>query len=188
MDRLTRFCDGDCYIKLLLVSGRQLTVAPVQVLYNWKSGVWYLVYRDKPPSGELQTIRLEKIYGAQATGRKHGIGKEEIVSERAEAQKKISGLFGTGMDKPTAVELIFEDCFNVMEKVWRRLGSQVQETVRLRNGDFYVRVNVTGANDFLNWVRGFGSSVMILSPEWLREKHISSARKTLAAYGEKYDY
>jgi len=53
---------------------------------------------------------------------------------------------------------------------------------RLPDGGCELRLTVTGENDVLRWILGFGPEVEVLEPEWLRERLASISAQLNCRY------
>ena len=85
------------------------------------------------------------------------------------------------MDNEQIVEVVFTNQFNIISKVHNRLSHRI--VYEKDSGDYvYMKLKITGIMDFMNWIRTFGSSVVIISPEYLVKKHKQTANKVLKRY------
>ena len=72
---------------------------------------------------------------------------------------------------------------NLMQKIEADTSSR-QATRRIyKEGDnYFYEDDIIGANDFMRWVRGFGSSMIIVEPAILAERAKATAQKSLELY------
>lgn len=184
---LCTFCYKDCILEMNTQKGGAILAIPLNMIYSWKNNGWYMVFRNKSNKKNYHLIRTDNI---KSFSFKSYCNYKEIEinnSLRQQSIEKIDKSFGISFDEGTQVEVIFLNELNVAEKAMCILSHKEGSIKHLDDGSLVFSGEVTGIMDFLLWVRTFGSSAVILSPEWLRQKHIESAKKTLEMYGVDYE-
>ena len=120
--------------------------------------------------------RLDKIKGIN-----NDINKNFNNDFKIDIDKFLSNIWGMDFGKSDEVEVIFFNHGNVINKAKKRLIGKGTINYDLNNNLIF-KGKINGIFSFFSWIRGFGSSVKIVSPEWLRQKHIDSEKKILKNY------
>jgi len=185
--KLGRYCRRNVLIKIRMDNDNEIDVFPLCVIYNWKNGNWYLAFRKTRARKGFELVRVEKIKDILYIGKNNSFTEEETAKEKEKIEEKLNKGLGMAFGKKFKVEAVFLNHFNVIDKAKKDLAGVAGSGKALPDGSYYFSGEMEGAMDFLAWLRRFGSSVVIISPEWLRYKHIESAQKVLKNYGVDYE-
>ena len=79
--------------------------------------------------------------------------------------------------EPIEVELLFDRRTAAWAK--DRLWHPSQQAIQLKGGRLQMKLRVSDTPELLGWILSFGAGVQVVSPESLREKILSEARKIL---------
>ena len=71
---------------------------------------------------------------------------------------------------------------NVISKVRHDLGERASRLKKGGDGCYYYEDDLIGENRFRSWLRGYGSSIVVLEPAAIREKMIDTYRQVRAMY------
>ena len=137
------------------------------------------------------------------------IKKTEIVNDIYGAdvfEKMFETMFVASVEPEYEVELHFKDFGNIKDKVERLVKSRLtnpkvdiisEDEVdekerecfrRFDDDEFKViryRDHVSGLEDIAKYLRGFGSSVIVVKPEKLKKRMLESIDRSIEAYGEE---
>ncbi|EEG77289.1 helix-turn-helix transcriptional regulator [Dethiobacter alkaliphilus] len=139
---------------------------------------WYLVGRCCDKNGrrifllsQIQNVRLveNSIYTIPADfslHREYSACWGVWTSDKSPKPEKISLRVGKGL-----AEKFRTTCFH-----------DSQQLTPLPDGDLEVTFRVTGAQEMLPWLLGWGNSIQLLEPAWLVEELKTQLQKTLALY------
>lgn len=79
-------------------------------------------------------------------------------------------------DTPEFVKVKFYNEANVWRKVYKELAYRTNGTLYEKDGFLYYEDTVYGINKFHAWIRGYGSSAIVLEPKSLQEQILESLR------------
>lgn len=182
VELLSKYCNSSGLLRVTLKCGEKMNIIPLQIIYNWENEKWYLIFcRQKIHKG-FQLLRLDNIKEIECLKENCQQDTAELEKLRSKACDELDKSFGMAIDKGVKIQVVFLNHFNVVEKAKMRLERQKGTIKYLDDGSLYFSGTIKGIMDFFAWGRRFGSSFIILSPQWLREKHIQSAQKGLENY------
>ncbi|MGQ9557440.1 MAG: helix-turn-helix transcriptional regulator [Desulfurispora sp.] len=154
---------------------------PLCLVFFTGNAAWYLIAR-REDTAEIVACHLNRVRRLQ-------------VSERSfvyPADFSLEGYlrlrWGMDLSLPETVRVHFYNEAGVWEKVRREFARRRMGGLREVSDDvleYYGPVH--GVNNFARWVLSFGSSAVVLEPQWLREKMLQTARYWLEMYGEAAD-
>jgi len=185
--KMEELCHKEAMIEVVTL--KEITIRGIAFLCAlscFSPAIWLYLYTGKGKRG-FTVIRADKTTSMEI------IEENPLIDERKtkrlneikkEESEKLEKSFGLGLDKAEKVELIFSPDPHVLEKAYNQLGPLADEIEMRQDNSCYYKCNIIGTANFLHWIRKFGSSVVILSPKWLREKHRQSAQRVLERYGE----
>ena len=157
-----------------------LTIRPVQLFHTNVEDVYYLIafqeMDETSDDGESclkeMTFRVERI-----------IDIDEAIIPLPDPDMSslppFEKMWGIERGKEFHVKLQIYDEANVIEKVRRDLGERKSKLTEGEDGCYYYEDDLIGENIFRNWVRGYGSSIIVLEPESIRQKMIETYKALL---------
>mgnify|MGYP006288228109 FL=1 len=152
-------------------------LCPLGVAYRTEFGFLYVVAQDEDKN--IFPYRIDRIRDIQITNKR--FKKPDQFSMKSYVEK----VWGMDMSKPVKVSIRFKDEANVLFKMANRLMGK-GNTKKIDDGSIIFNGYIKGINTFKSWLRGFGSSVEVLKPEWLKEEIILSNKKILKNYQKKF--
>lgn len=134
-------------------------------------------YREPP--GALRTFKVERIERIELTAQHYRIPSDFDVRELL---KHAWGIWYTD-EEPVEVRLRFEP------RVARRVGEtrwhRTEQVSVLEDGSLLWQAQIAEPTEMLPWIRGWGASVEVLSPDWLRQKVKEEALRMYNLYQDK---
>jgi len=163
--------------------GNQLKIVPLYLYYHIDSRQWDLKFvnnRAKVNAVHNLRIKEELIY---IESQQRRMPQKKVDALYAVARNQDKRAFNKTYEKPIQVCILFEKTNYVLEKVKQKLANhgtlvEYNQSYSKFTGDIY------GSGEFFKWVRGFGSSAVILQPIKERKKALESLEKILAYYKE----
>ncbi|MDO4575801.1 MAG: WYL domain-containing transcriptional regulator [Planctomycetia bacterium] len=152
-------------------------IDPYQFLYH--HGTIYLIgFSHK--AKELRHWKLNRIENAEVTSHKFtllpGFSEEKYTRE-------MFGVYRGEKGRSQTVKILFDA--SVARYVQEHRWNASQKFTTLSNGDVLMTLQLTGTDELIPWVMGFGASAEILSPAFLREKIANDLQKTVSRYQKK---
>lgn len=188
--RMKELCENRAKIKIITYNNSSIQGNALKCAYHHEqAGTWLFLYTGKGRR-KYQVVRVDKAksyHVLEETPYFSEPVKKEIHRLQTEISEKLKNSFGLGLDEEQQVELIFFSQRHVLEKAMNRLKPAILQSKVLDDGSYYFKCQIVGTGSFLQWIRKFGRSVIILSPEWMRNQHRKSAYKVLKQYGEVID-
>lgn len=105
-------------------------------------------------------------------------------------QKYVWGAFSSKELTPVHIKLrIAPETSNIIDKV-RNDTALRHETASLYqdNGFYYYEDDVIGLDELQRWIRGYGSSIIVLEPKELKDAILSRAHETLNLYSKSKEW
>ena len=139
---------------------------------------WYVIGRSSLHR-EVRTFNLSRIVSLDTLDQRYVVPKEfSLERHLGNAWAMIPG---TGPDQ--LVEVRFKPLVarNVAEVRWHK----TQQHEFARDGSLVFRARVSGLNEIVWWVLGYGDQAEVLRPAKLRQLVAQRARNMAAMYGEK---
>jgi hypothetical protein len=175
-------CRRNETVLITLKNGDSFCVVPLTLVFYWRNSTWYLAALKDT---KVSLYRLDKIKDCQTVGVVSEGECGKLIEEREVFKKRVQMAFGISFDMEIYVEVLFIDHFNVVEKAKEALSFSGGQFETYKDIGVIFKGNISGAMDFLTWIRQFGSSAVILSPVWFSKKHEDSAIRTIRKYLEK---
>jgi len=132
-------------------------------------------------AGQRDTYRLDRLTGPVKEDRH--CGTYPTVAEDPNKRYMWGSSFQEG-DIPIHIKLrISDNTANLLTKI--------QNDIRHReglcsfyekDGIYYYEDDIIGTSEFQRWIRGYGSSIQVMEPAFLRENIVKAAKETLARY------
>lgn len=155
----------------------KIVCSPVAIVHNLTNKILYV------KDSENNHYRIDRI-----------ISNIEILKDNSNIslykpdpyQKYFWGTEYKTQDEPVHIKLrISAETSNIIEKIKNDTILR-SETCKLYHDDnfYYYEDDILGIQDFRKWLRGYGSSITVLEPQFLIEEMIQSAKNTLMYYGE----
>ncbi|MDC7124241.1 MAG: transcriptional regulator [Spirochaetales bacterium] len=137
----------------------------------------YLIGFDED-AGELREIKFELIKNVCLTDKTYSISDDFSANEFF---KHCWGIW-TSVSSPVCVELIFSA--DVKERVLQTEWHNSESTEPLPDGRLRWFANIAEPREMLPWIRGWGSSVEVIKPEWLRSGIVAEVKKMNRLYAD----
>jgi hypothetical protein len=179
---LMEYIENHPKIKIVLNNKFTIYGFGLNIVYNWRVDKWYFSYRDE--NKKISVIKVDKILKIDFIRLAYDFEIKESMKLKNILQMNIEKDFGISLEKSIDVKVLFFNHFNVVEKVINKFRKLDKDSYYLDDGSLYLEFKTSNVMDFFAWVRQFGSSVVILSPDWLIKKHINSANKVIKNYEE----
>ena len=96
-------------------------------------------------------------------------------------------MYSVSIEPCQDVEVIFDDVFNIREKIERLADSRVYASISVQDGKIFYTDKIRGINDFAKYLRGFGMSCKVIKPDNLVEKLYHSACRIYELYQNEED-
>lgn len=158
------------------------TVRPAKLVHSMPDDVYYLIAfvewageQKKEELTNYMNLRVERIVDLQES-------LIRLPEPDLTVLPPFEKMWGMENGNEFHVKLRIYDEANVVYKVRRDLGERAEKLTKAEDGCYYYEDDLIGENRFRNWVRGYGSSVIVLEPENIREKMI----ETYQLLKEKY--
>lgn len=99
-------------------------------------------------------------------------------------QKYVWGSFSNSDMEPVHVKIkIFPETKNIITKIQNDIRYRQETCQFYKKGDcFYYEDDIIGIPEFQRWIRGYGSSIVVLVPESLKNEIVSRAHEMLGYY------
>lgn len=160
---------------------KQITVFPIRIITNLSDNWIYM------QSSERKLYRLDRfIYPCQITSAMDSCPKyEEHPNE-----KYVWGAYFKEELTPTHVKVrISNETSNIISKIQRDTRLRKETCIFYQDGDYYYyEDDIVGMDEFQRWVRSYGSSMVVLEPESLRETIVARAKEALANYEKSNEW
>ncbi len=164
-----------------------LTVRPARLVHSMPDDVYYLIAFCEEEDEEGEILEQELLT-------KHLKLRVERITEMEEALVSLPDpdistlpafekMWGMEEGAEFHTKLRIYDEANVISKVCHDLGERASRLTKGEDGCYYYEDDLIGENRFRSWLRGYGSSIIVLEPESIREKMI----ETYKAVREKYE-
>lgn len=176
----------DSDIELLYNSKGTLTKEIIKPLKLIRYGLYGVSYVITIKDGDISSYRIDSIKEINELGGRSTI---QILDRSSLSKLPYIWNMDTGSGEADVALKVFADLNGkVIDKVKRDLRQYIQdagyEIEELESGDIIVRGHVIGKSAFFNWVRGYGSSMVILEPREWGVDMIESVKGKLENYGE----
>lgn len=149
---------------------------PLGLVFFTSNAAWYLIAR-REDTAEIVACHLDRVRRLQVTEQSFDYPSDFSLENYLRLR------WGMDLGAPETVRVHFYDEAGVWEKVRREFARRGMEGLKeLSGGVLEYHGPVYGVNNFARWVLSFGSSAVVLEPDWLREKMLKTARYWLEAY------
>lgn len=159
-------------------SREPLSINPLGVVFHSEENSWYLICQNS--DGIKYPYEIEKLTEIS-------LGTGFMPPQEFDMREYLGRYFGMEIEKGEYIEAVFMDEANVIEKAKRRLESK-GEFAALPDGSVKFTGHLVGVEDFMRWILGFGSSVELKQPKWLRDEIIRNNNKVLDNYKRIEEY
>ncbi|MCR5213369.1 MAG: WYL domain-containing protein [Eubacterium sp.] len=153
------------------------TIRPIKIIHNTTEDTYY-IFDHKGKSYNIDRIQLDSIVESDA--------KQNIA--RNIDEKRFDKMWGVNYsEKGVKVKLKIFNEAKVIERVKCDLGKKLTDdnfTLYEDEGYAIFEDEVIGAETFLSWVYGYGSSMVLLEPKELVDKVIDSIKKRKEIYSK----
>ena len=162
-------------------SGEIKTIKPLRIVRYSLYGVSYVVTVE---NGKLAPYRIDRIQKL-CVNEKSNIKIDDLTP--LATLPYIWGMDSSSGDAEVTLKVYNHNNGKVVDKVRRDIAYYQQKAdyriEELNTGDIIVSGYVIGKNAFLNWVRTYGASMVILEPKEWGQEIITSAKRKLRKYG-----
>ncbi|MFZ5592000.1 MAG: helix-turn-helix transcriptional regulator [Bacillota bacterium] len=154
---------------------------PLGLVFFTGNATWYLIAR-REDTAEIVACHLDRVRRLQVTERTF------VYPADFSLEGYLRLRWGMDLGPPETVRVHFYNEAGVWEKVRREFARRGMDGLREVSRDVLeYHGPVHGVNNFARWVLSFGSSAVVLEPDWLREKMLQTARYWLEMYGDAAD-
>ncbi|WP_018084478.1 helix-turn-helix transcriptional regulator [Desulfurispora thermophila] len=151
---------------------------PLGLVFHSGNAGWYLIARLEE-SSEIVACHLGRVQELRITEQHFDYPEDFSLARYLRLR------WGMDMSRPETVRVHFYNEAGVWEKVRREFAWRGIEGLKeLPDGLLEYHGPIYGVNNFARWVLSFGSSAVVLEPDWLREKMLQTARYWLKIYGD----
>lgn len=159
----------------------QRKIAAGMLLYSIDHVKVYMLAKEyfADAGEEITILDIQKICAAIETEQKN------TCYLSAEFFEIFDEMYSISIEPCQDVEVIFDDIFNIREKIERLAGSRKFATVSAENGKLIYRDRIRGINDFAKYLRSFGMSCRAVKPDILVEKLYHSACRIYDLYQDE---
>jgi predicted DNA-binding transcriptional regulator YafY len=162
----------------LLYKGEVRRVEPLGVVYSYHQDAWYL-YAFCRKRQDRRIFRLEQIDELRV------LEEEFSYPQDFDLKQTFACPWGIMLDEePVQVKVRFYDEFNVLSRLKREVADRTGAKLTTEDGSVLYEDLVEGKNEFLVWVRSFGSSAEILTPVDWRDTLLDGVQEALSRYCE----
>lgn len=151
-------------------------VCPLGIVHYEFEGLWYFagLWKD-----DIFYYRLDRIKNIAI------LNENFNYPENFNLKDTISSIWGMEFGKEYRVKVKFKNHGNIFEKVRRDLYIRKNGKLYEEDGYLFYEDTVIGINSFKRWIRGFGSSAIVLEPSEVREEIIKSAKESFSLYKDE---
>lgn len=149
-------------------------IIPLKIAYDASDNTYSIWAKE---DNKLNTFRLDRITKTELLKQKHSLSDADMELPYA-PQIWGNDLIGV----PTHVKVLFRNEGNVIRKVKKDLAFRTLATITKTADGLLFEDNVYGLDKFRSWLRGYGSSAIVLEPESLRQTIVTSLLKAKANY------
>ena len=151
---------------------REWLLRPLELVHNAMDDLYFVNATD---GEQIITLRLDRIRSFCETSEKVELKDDENL-------KSIANIWGMESGDKVHIKIKILNEANVQHKVKRDLAQRVNGIWTQEGENLYFEDDVIGINNFRSWLNSYGSSVLVIEPECLREEIIESAKKRLSFY------
>ena len=179
-DKLEDCCRMRQAARVYFDTGKHLCILPLYWMYHSRNQSWYLKYLlNKKNAKKIHALRLlhirevahEVITRPDLKTLDCLIGEEKAMEIQA---------FSASIESGIEWIIAFEDELSIVKRAKSRLGSNVGWTDH--GGYQSYKGIVYGKEDLMAWLRGFGSSALIVEPKQFRAEMLDSTMRVLEKY------
>ena len=149
-----------------------LDIRPLQLVHIEDEDLYYVVTIY---NGNISPFRLDRIKGFDVL-------ETEIEKPDLSPLSDLPNMWGMGVSERAHVKILIRNEGRVQEKVKADLKNRTNGQWTKKGSCLIFEDDVIGIGSFKNWLNGYGSSVLVLEPESLREEVIKSAQVRLEKY------
>jgi hypothetical protein len=142
----------------------ELLLKPYKLAYNETLNIWYLIAENQ--DGKVYPYRIDRFKSYKLREKFH---ITDIKEYDIDGNEKV------------IVKVIFKNEANVIEKIFVKLHNKGKFELA-ENGNILFTGLISSIKYFESWIRGLGSSAVVLEPGFLKESLIDSGNKILNNY------
>lgn len=158
---------------------RRWLIRPVRFISNPLSDGLYVLCEGSSDGQQfiLLSLKFDRILDVQLTDRRFDIAD---AARLATYEGRAWGVWSSDRP-PTRVTLLFATRHydRLLETIWH----PTQEIMVDDNGDVRFSVTVSEPQEMVPWIRSWGSGVVVMEPDTLRQRIIWSLQRQLQSYG-----
>lgn len=170
-----------CHVLSVQYKGRSgslqdMFIEPLAIVFYEFENLFYIMgqYEDK-----ICIYKLDRIVSVAHSNR----GKKTFVRNKDFAvEKYLENVWGMELGSEVKVKVKFLKEANVGYKVKRDIEYRKNKIIHEFEDYFIYEDTIVGIHSFKSWLRSYGSSVIVLEPQSLRDEMIESARKMYEYY------
>lgn len=152
------------------------TIVAIAISYDASDNSYAVIAKT---DGTLKSYRVDKILSLELL-KKHELSDNELTIDHAPQ------VWGNNFSaEPIHVKVFFRKEANVIKKVRKDLACRTLASITETPDGLYYEDTVYGSEKFRSWLRGYGSSAIVLEPDNLQKKVISSLLKAAESYAEE---
>lgn len=152
---------------------REMFIEPLGIIFYEFENLFYILGQYEGKITIYKLDRISKIHGEKRTF-------QRIPSFSMD--KFLENIWGMEQGKEVWVKVKFLKEANVEYKVKRDIEFRKNKVIEDYENYFIYEDTIIGINSFKSWLRGYGSSAIVLEPQELRIEIIESAKKLLNYY------
>lgn len=189
LDNLQQACDNLSFAEIHLKGSKK----PIRhyclfIMCHILLNRWYLVIKTPKVNRGFGLIRVDKIAKVsfpQDIHTSEGM-LESIKKAKEDAMREIVDSYGMGLGDKLQIKLLLSSDQEVTENALAWLDAFIVPDSRsLReDGTSIVTVEIDGVSDFMHWLRGYGSHILVLEPEYLRNFQLDEMEQLIRKYQE----
>ena len=146
---------------------QEFVFRPLKISYDADENLYAVlsIYNDA-----IQVHRLDRILSLEKSD-------TQLPAPDIKKLDIYPNVWGNGFaDKPEYVKIKFYNEANVWRKVRKELAYRTNGKLYEKDGFLYYEDTIYGINKFHAWIRGYGSSAIVLEPKSLQDKILESLR------------
>jgi hypothetical protein len=138
-------------------------------------------------SAEGNCYRLDRFKSPCKNAAHAGPAPEYIENPK---KKYAWGSYFNDTEEPTHVKVrIADETQNIINKIQNDIKYRRQTSKFYKEGNFYYfEDDVIGLGEFQRWVRGYGSSILVLEPKEMQENIVTNAHRILDLYEKSNEW
>ncbi|NLO38949.1 MAG: WYL domain-containing protein [Ruminiclostridium sp.] len=187
LDILQQACENLSFAEIHLKGGKK----PIRhyclfIMCHILLNRWYLVIKTPKVNRGFGLIRVDKISKLNFPENIHTSASmlKSIKKAKEDAMREIVGSFGMGLGDKIQIKLLLSSDREISENAMAWLDEFIVCKTTQQDGTSMITVEIDGVSDFMHWLRGYGSHILILEPEYLRSFQLDEMEQLIRKYQE----